>query len=239
MNAGRLGAHLACGTLAALVVLSLAGRAYGADALPEQIEAVPKSGQGRVVVVVSGQTGPTNYSYYAYDLAAQGYFAVLVDGNDFFGKESGGEEKLRDVMARAQKSPHALPGKVAVVGFSLGGASTLTYAARMPDLVAVVVTYYPLTRFITRPDDFVSKLKVPTLVMAGGRDSYKDCCRIETARKLAEAAKSVEGTPRFELVEYPDAEHGFTIKSGKTYRSRDAEDGFKRTLAFLKENLGE
>jgi dienelactone hydrolase len=191
------------------------------------------------VVVVSGHTGPANYEYFAYDLAAQGYYAVLVDGNDFWVRDRTGEEKLKAVIARARQSPHALPGKVAVVGFSLGGASTLSYAARMPELVAGVVAYYPFTSFIGNPEDFISKVKVPVLLMAGGRDRYKDCCRVETARKLAELAGSTPGAPRLELVEYPDAEHGWIIKSLKTYRGRDSEDGFKRTVAFLRESLGE
>jgi dienelactone hydrolase len=231
---------------AAVVRLLLAGAALlGAtalpladDALPVQSEFGPAAGKGRVVVVVSGQTGPGSYEYFAKDLAAQGYDAVLVDGNDFW-KVGGGEALLRGVIERAQQSPHALPGKVAVVGFSLGGASTLSFAARMPDLVAAVVTYYPLTAYITDPADFVARLKVPVLLMAGVKDTYKNCCRIETARKLAEAARGTEGAVKLELVEYLSAEHGFTIKAGRSWRSGDAEDGFKRTLAHLRANLAD
>ena len=115
----------------------------------------------------------------AKDFAEQGYYAVLVDGNDFWIKGGGGEIKggggealLKGVITRSQQSPHALPGKVAVVGFSLGGASTLTYATRMPELVSAVVVCYPRTDYITNPDNFVSKIKVPTLMLAGGRDTY-------------------------------------------------------------------
>jgi S-formylglutathione hydrolase FrmB len=70
---------------------------------------------------------------------------VLVDGNDFWIKGGGGNELIKGVITRAQASPHALPGKVGVVGLSLGGATALTYAARMPDQVATVVAMYPLT----------------------------------------------------------------------------------------------
>jgi dienelactone hydrolase len=95
-------------------------------------EFVPPNGKGRVIVVVTGQTGPPNYAYYAKDMAAQGYYTVLVNGNDFwkkefwkeeFWREGTGSALLRGVIARAQQSPHALPGKAAVIGFSLGGAS--------------------------------------------------------------------------------------------------------------------
>ena len=199
-----------------------------------------------MVVVVSGHSGPGNYAYVANDLAEQGYYAVLVDGNDFWIKGGGGEIKggggealLKGVITRSQQSPHALPGKVAVVGFSLGGASTLTYTTRMPELVSAVVVYYPATYYITNPDNFVSKIKVPTLMFAGGRDTYKNCCLIETARKLASAAKTSGGKVMLEVVEYPDAHHGWTIRSSTSYREDYTADGFRRTLDHLRQNSGE
>jgi len=59
----------------------------------------------------------------------------------------------------------------------------------MPELVSAVVVYYPFTSHITNPDNFVSEIKVPTLMFAGGRDTHKNCCLIETARKLADALR--------------------------------------------------
>lgn len=68
----------------AIVLCVCLGRAYAEDALPSQKEYEPPNGKGRAVVVISGQTGPGNYAYYASDLAEKGYYAVLVDGNDFW-----------------------------------------------------------------------------------------------------------------------------------------------------------
>jgi dienelactone hydrolase len=230
----------------AIMLFVFLGRAYAESSLPSQQEYEPPNGKGRVVVVISGQTGPGNYAYVAKDFAEQGYYAVLVDGNDFWItggrfkiKGGSGEALLKDVITRSQQSPHALSGKVAVVGFSLGGASSLTYATRMPELVSAVVVYYPATHYITNPDDFVSRIKVPTLIFAGGRDTYKNCCRIETARKLADAAKKSEGKVMLEVLEYPDAEHGFTIKSSKAWSPNDAADAFRRTLSHLSQYSGE
>ncbi len=237
----------------ALMLFVFLGRAYAEASLPSQQEYKPPNGKGRVVVVVSGHSGPGNYAYVAEDFAEQGYYAVLVDGNDFWItggrgwirggrgaiKIDDGEALLKGVITRSQQSPHALPGKVAVVGFSLGGASTLTYATRMPELVSAVVVYYPRTSDITNPDDFVSKIKVPTLMFAGGRDTYRDCCRIQTARKLADAAKKSEGKGMLEVFEYPDAQHGFTIKSSKAWSPTDAANAFRRTLDHLRQYSGE
>jgi dienelactone hydrolase len=127
------------GRVIAIMLFVFLSRAYADAPLPSQKEYEPRNGKGRVVVVVSGQTGPGNYVPYAKDLAEKGYYAVLVDGNDFWIKGGGGEALLKGVITRAQQSPHALPGKVAVIGFSLGGASSLTYAARMEELVSAVV----------------------------------------------------------------------------------------------------
>lgn len=223
----------------AIMLFVLLGRAYAEDSLPSQKEYEPPNGKGRVVVVVSGQTGPGNYVYYAKDLAEKGYYTVLVDGNDFWIKGGGGEALLKGVITRAQQSPHALPGKVAVIGFSLGGASSLTYATRMQELVSAVVVSYPATYYIKNADDFVAKIKVPTLMFAGGRDTYKNCCLIETARKLADAAKASPGKVMLEVVEYPDADHGWTIRSLRSYRGDYTGDGFRRTLDHLRQNFGE
>jgi len=230
----------------AIMLFVFLGQACAGALLPFQKEYEPPKGKGRVVVVVSGQTGPGNYAYVAKDFAEQGYYAVLVDGNDFWIKGGGGEIKggggealLKSVITRSQQSPHALPGKVAVVGFSLGGASTLTYATRMPELVSAVVVYYPKTDYITDPDDFVPKIKVPTLMFAGGRDTFRNCCRIETARKLADAAKKSEGKVILEVVEYPEAHHGWTVRSTTSYREDYTVDGFRRTLDHLRQNSGE
>jgi dienelactone hydrolase len=101
----------------------------------------------------------------------------------------------------------------------------------MPDTISAVVTYYPSTNFITNPGDFASKVKVPTLIFAGVLDTYKDCCVIERARKLAAAGGSIR------LVEYPDAGHAFAIKRfPKSWRGNDAADAFRRTLDYLKRN---
>ena len=240
----RVVMRINCRVIAIMLFVFL-GRAYADAPLPSQQEYEPPNGKGRVVVVVSGHSGPGNYAYVAKDFAEQGYYAVLVDGNDFWikvgrgGIKGGGGEALKGVITRSQQSPHALPGKVAVVGFSMGGGATLTYATQMPELVSAVVVYYPVTYDITNPDNFVSKIKVPTLMFAGGRDTYKNCCRIETARKLADAAKKSEGKVMLEVFEYPDAEHGFIIKTIKAYSPTDAADAFRRTLSHLRQYLGE
>ena len=120
---------------------------------------------------------------------------MLVDSNALWLPGGAGEGLLKDVLLRAQASPKALSGKVGIVGFSTGGGVSLAYATRMPELVAGVATFYPLTNFITEVDGFVGRTKVPTLVMPAALDTYKNCCLIEMARKVAAAVRRPDVEP--------------------------------------------
>ncbi len=226
-------------TLRRILTVFLACIAFGAhadDAGPPLKEFLPKAGTGRVVVVISGQTGASNYTSISQDFADAGYYTVLVDGNDLWIKGGGGNALLQGVIARAQASPHAVAGKVGVVGFSLGGAAALTYAARLPEQVATVVVMYPLTSFIQNPADFVGKIKVPVLMLAGTADTYKSCCMIEKARALADAARAdPDVAPLFVLHEYEGAEHGFNMNT--SHQRALVSDSRDRAIAQLRQNL--
>ncbi len=217
-------------------LLACIALAAHADDGPPHKEYVPKAGTGRVVVVVSGQTGASNYTSISQDFADAGYYTVLVDGNDMWIKGGGGNALLQGVIAKAQASPHAVAGKVGVVAFSLGGAVGLTYATRLPDQVATVVVMYPLTNFIQHPDDFVSKIKVPVLMLAGTADTYKGCCTIEKARELADAAKkNPDVAPLFVLHEYEGADHGFNMNT--SHQRALVADSRDRAIAQLRQYL--
>ena len=219
-----------------LLVACIAFGARADDAGPPQKEFLPKAGTGRVVVVISGQTGASNYTSISQDFADAGYYTVLVDGNDLWIKGGGGNALLQGVIAKAQASPHAVAGKVGVVAFSLGGAVGLTYAARLPDQVATVVVMYPLTNFIQNPTDFVGKIKVPVLMLAGTADTYKSCCVIEKARELADAAKAnPDVAPLFVLHEYPGADHGFNMNT--SHQRALVADSRDRAIAQLRQYL--
>jgi dienelactone hydrolase len=218
-----------------LAIVSLCASAQ--DSVPKQQEFTPKSGSGRVVVLISGQTGMPGYAMTAQQIADAGFDVVLVDGNDFWIKDtSRAFNMLKGVITRAQASSHALPGKVGVVAYSLGGVSGLGYATRMPDLVATVVVGYPDTSFIKDPTDFVTKIKVPVLMFAGTADTYKDCCLIEKARQLADAAKA-SSPPMLTLHEYNGVGHGFNLATAARKDQAAGQDALERTIANLKQAL--
>lgn len=207
---------------------------------PAQTAYAPVSGVGPVVIVISGQTGPNSYQKFASELAGVGYYSVLLTGKDILNPERTGEANLKKAIARAQGSPNAVKGKVAVIGFSLGGGGALYNATPLADLVSMVVAYYPYTKtWADKMPWFVKRFQVPVLVMPGGKDRHLDCCVIDSMRAMEAAAKQTGA--KFELVEYPEANHGFNLEKGAqgepggAYRSADASDAWRRTVDMLKQ----
>ena len=129
--------------------------------------------------------------------------------------------------------PHALSGKVALVGFSAGGGESLYYATQWPDLVVGVIVWYPATSFIKNVPGLADRLQVPVLMFAGEKDHYRDnCCTADNARNIAAAAKTA-GKP-LELYTYPNAEHDF-VKDGAHYNAEADTDAFQKTADRLKQ----
>lgn len=199
-----------------------------------QQEFPPPQGKGRVVVLASGTSGPAHYTTVAREIAELGYDVVLFDGNQMAGTHGDG---VKADILDAQQMPHALPGKVVLVGFSLGGGMYLYFGTQWPDLVSGAVLWYPENSFIHDLPGFVSRLKVPVLMFAGAKDHYRnDSCTAEKDNTLM-AASTAAGKP-FELIVYPDAEHDF-VKGGDHYNPNDYADAFKRMADKLKVYLGD
>jgi dienelactone hydrolase len=219
--------------LAVLALFGIGRLAFAAPS-PENIvnyEFVPPAGQGRVVIVLSGAFGPGMHSGFPAELAKVGYYAVLFDGRTFSARRPGAGDDLRQVILRAQRSPHASPGKVAVIGFSAGGGGALAYATSMSDLVAVVVAYYPVANGFADREAVVRRWNVPTVMLAGESDQS---CRIEIVSALAASLKE-RGAPA-QLVTYPGTGHDFNLSVGLNKSA--AEDAWQRTLAALRQHPG-
>ncbi len=124
--------------------------------------------------------------------------------------------------------------RTAITGFCRGGRTTLVYAAANPRLKAAAAWYGPVlgavSEFTPRTAmDRAGELKVPVLGLYGGKDAG---IPLEQVEKFFAALKAA-GTPS-ELVVYPESGHGFHADfRPDNYRKADAEDGWKRMLAWF------
>jgi dienelactone hydrolase len=206
-----------------VAVLSVVPLAHSQQEFP------PPQGMGRLVVVASGLSGPGQYKEVSSEIANLGYDVVLFDGNAE--ENTQGKGVKRDID-KARTMPHALPGKVALVGFSLGGGMDLYYGAQLPDDVAGVVVWFPANSFIKDVPGFGNRMQVPMVVFAGGKDHFRDnCCAADKDSTLQQAAKSAGKS--FELTIYPDANHDFN-KGGNNYNAKDYADAFMHMADALK-----
>jgi dienelactone hydrolase len=215
----------------ALSVLFAALITGSAAAQPQELRREifpPALGKGAIVVVASGMSGTVAFRDFSSKLSELGCYTVLVDGNDVISSAA----TLRKVIADSQSAPQAIPGKVALVGFSLGGVAVLLHSAPLKDQVSAVVAYYPaIDWFVSDITSLAAKLQTPVLLFAGEKDQNMGCCKIESMRALDAAPKAVP----FELVVYPNAGHAFNVHSlVSEYRAQDADDAWARTAAFLK-----
>jgi len=187
----------------------------------------PSNGKGAIVIVASGASGTRLFREFGTRLSREGYYAVLVRGDDVFRVEN-----LRSFIKDAQSASQAIAGKAALIGFSLGGAGVLLTGTGLKEDVAAVVAYYPaITGRVSDYSSLAAKMQVPVLLLAGVADTFYGCCMIESMRSLAAAPKPAP----FELVTFPDANHGFNLKDSQfTYRAQDDADSWDRTLTFLK-----
>ena len=197
-----------------------------------QEEIPPPQGKGRVVVLASGMDGPEDYRQVGGEIAKLGYDVVLFDSKQMLDRHG---EGLKTAIQHALAMPHALPGKVGLVGFSLGGGIALAFGSTWSDQVAVDIVWYPVTNIFRDFNGFAALIKVPVVMFAGESDSFHNCCLIENARRLETAAKT-QNAP-YELITYPDTDHAFMI-GGDHYNPQSYSDAFAKTAAALKQYLG-
>ncbi len=128
--------------------------------------------------------------------------------------------------------------KLAITGFCWGGRITWLYSAHNPTVKAGAAWYgrlvpgQPLNPLQPKhPIEFAATLKTPILGLYAGKDSGIPLDSVEKMK--AELAK---GKSKSEFVIYPEAKHGFHADYRDSYKKDDAQDGWKRLLAWFKQN---
>ena len=124
--------------------------------------------------------------------------------------------------------------KLGITGFCWGGRIVWMYAAHNPALAAGVAWYGPLARAYAAGDrtaiEVAPRIKAPMLGLYGGDDSGIPNEGVEQMRLALKAA----GNTRSEIVLYPGTPHAFHADYRPSYRQTEADDGWRRCLAWFK-----
>ena len=118
-------------------------------------------------------------------------------------------------------------GRVGVVGFSWGGAASLAYAWEQPELDAVVVFYGA----VPGNESDYGRITAPVLGLYGG-DLRTAATVPRTTEAMAAAGRS------YEAIVYEGATVFLKAQEGLAANRRATGDAWPRTLAFLRERLG-
>jgi carboxymethylenebutenolidase len=176
-------------------------------------------------------------------LAAEGYVALAVDlyggrtateVRDAMGLSQGltknpgpAEENLRQAYRYLDQVAGA--PRIGTIGWCLGGRWSLKAALLMPKDVDATVIYYGA---VNVPEAELAPLRMPVLGLFGSKDPV---IPLPTVTAFEAAMKKL-GKP-VEVHVYEGAQHAFANPSGTAYEPAAAEDAWKRTTAFLRENL--
>ena len=216
-----------------------------------------KKGAGKrpVVVVIPEIFGMHEYQKdLCRRLAKVGYFGVSLDPFFRSGDLSkmteikqvlGEANKLTDqqayadmdaVVAWAGKHSRANLDKLGVTGMCRGGRMVWMYTAHSPRVKAAVAWYGHFMPFGANPLgplDVTDKLNAPVLGLYGGKDQGIPLQHIERMRAGLLAFGKDKQSP---IHIYEEAGHAFHADYRPSYRKAEAEDGWKRMLAWFKKN---
>jgi carboxymethylenebutenolidase len=143
---------------------------------------------------------------------------------------------LDAAVAWAKSSGKGDVAKLGITGFCWGGRIVWLYAAHNSDLKAGVAWYGRLTGAADElhpkhPLDIVAELKAPVLGLYGGADTG---IPVDSVEKMQKALK--DANKPSEIVLYPDTPHGFYADYRPSYRRDQADDGWKRLKAWLRDH---
>jgi carboxymethylenebutenolidase len=117
-------------------------------------------------------------------------------------------------------------GKVGIVGFCWGGATSHVVATRVPELGGAV----PFYGNAPAPSE-AAKVKAPLLVHFAENDQ-----RVNASWPPYEAALKEAGV-KYEAYTYPGTQHGFNNDTTPRYDAEAARLAWTRTIDFFKKNL--
>jgi carboxymethylenebutenolidase len=220
--------------------------------------AVKKGGGKRPVVIVI----PEIWGLHEYQkdmcrrLAKVGYFAISSDpffrGGDLSkvtdikevlkgANALSDEQAFKDldaVVAWAEKQPRANAGKLGLTGMCRGGRMVWMYTAHNKKVDAAVAWYGPTFAEPTslkpqNPVDVTDKIDRPVLGLYAGDDSGIPMTHVDRMRA---GLMAFGHDKKSQIHVYPGVPHAFHADYRNTYRKPEADDGWKRMLAWFKKH---
>ena len=219
--------------------------------------AVRKGGGRRPVVIVI----PEIFGMHEYQkdmcrrLAKAGYFGASLDPFFRFGDLSkvsdikqviASANKLTDeqafadldaLLAWAEKHKRANAGKLGITGMCRGGRMVWMYTAHQKKVDAAVAWYGSLMPIPPAmplgPLNVTDRIHAPVLGLYGGADQGIPLAHVERLRAGLLAFGKDKQSP---IHVYPEAGHAFHADYRPSYRKAEAEDGWKRMLAWFKKH---
>ena len=125
--------------------------------------------------------------------------------------------------------PNVRKDRIGAIGWCMGGGYSLDVALLQPTLAADVINYGHLATDV----DALKKINAPILGLFGAQDHG---ITSDDVKKFGATLNQLG--KKIEIKIYDDAGHAFENPNNKDgYRAADAADAWKRTTAFLAENL--
>jgi carboxymethylenebutenolidase len=145
--------------------------------------------------------------------------------NQAFDRDAGARD-IRDTAILAAKLPDCT-GKVAVLGYCIGGLMTFLTAARFGADAAVVYHGGDTEKYL----DEAGRIDAPLLMHLGEKDEF--ISPDAQAQIKAALAKRANAT----VFSYPGQYHAFSRHNGAHYNEAAATLAHKRTYEFLRQHL--
>ena len=129
--------------------------------------------------------------------------------------------------------------KLGITGFCWGGRIVWLYAAHSAALKAGVAWYGRVVGDATpmtpkHPVDIANDLKAPVLGLYGGADTGIPNDTVDRMRAALKAGSPA--AQKSQIDTYPDTPHAFNADYRPSYRKEQAEDAWKKALAWFKAN---
>jgi len=214
------------------------------------------SGKRPVVIVVPEVFGLHEYQKdMCRRLAKAGYFGVSLD--PFFRiadlskepdikKVIAGANQLTDqqsfadldaLVGWAEKNNRANVGKLGLTGMCRGGRTVWMYTAHQKKIKAAVSWYgslMPIPPAMAQgPLDVTDQIHCPVLGLYAGADAGIPADHVE---RLRAGLKAFGNDKKCPIHVYPNVPHAFHADYRPSYRKAEAEDGWKRMLAWFRKN---